>query len=82
MIEGEIGGKNIAKLVSKLRDPQQSVRILWLLTVAYVVGVGLNLFQLSTPLLHSNPRPLRFVVLFVLFATIQFRGAHHLSGTR
>ena len=70
------------KLVSKFRDPQQSVRILWLLAMAYVAGIGLSLFQLSAPLFHGDPRPLRFVVLFGLLAMIHFLGARHLSRTR
>jgi hypothetical protein len=70
------------KLVSRLRDPQQSVRILWLLAMAYVAGVGLSLLQLCTPLLHSDPRPMRFVVLFGLLAVTHVWGARHLARMR
>jgi hypothetical protein len=69
----------MVRLVSELRNPQQSVRILWMLAVTYLLGVGWSLFQLSTPLLQSDPRPLRFILLFGLLASAHVWGARYLS---
>jgi hypothetical protein len=63
------------KLVTKLRNPQHSVLILWMLALAYVTGIGWSGFQLSTPLFQNDPRPLRFLLLFACLAVTHIWGA-------
>jgi hypothetical protein len=63
------------KLVTRLRNPQYSVSILWILALAYITGIGWSGFQLSTPLFQNDLRPLRFLLLFALLAATHIWGA-------